>query len=64
MPSCWVIVPADDVLKYCSYFFRKIGFDITLGDYLHETSNHIFYTPIIDLSSAEFDRGMLNVKHL
>ena len=41
--ACWVIVSADDTLKYFSYFPQKTGFDTSynLGDNLHELSKPI-----------------------
>ena len=33
-----VKLSADDILKYFSYFSQKIGFDVFLGDTLHEVS--------------------------
>ena len=40
--ACWVKISAISILKYFSYFYQKIGFDISckLGDNKHNMYTH------------------------
>ena len=53
--ALWVIISVDDILKYFSYFFQKIGFDSLCKLYpLHEMSN---------LLSAELAQQVVKVNY-